>query len=442
MTSSPAFIQFVLRSEYLLKFFGVVFFCFSLRATAQVSSPYSRLGLGHLRTNGFSANRGFAELSGGYASTANINFQNPASYSSISFATLEIGANMDIVSITTRDSSYNTFNGSFSHVAVGVPLKRGIWGMSFGLLPFSNMNYTFRQMGYDSSFGGYQSIYRGFGSLYQAYMGSGVNFKGFSFGVNAGYLFGKLEYTKFLIFPDSIGAFNSRHVSNYRLNGFVYNAGIQYRYVIKKKTQENNLRHDVIFSVGIFGNSQMPVSTKLTRFWDRFIYNNNGIPLPIDTVSAVSNFRSGITLPFQIGGGLTLGNEAFWLIGADFRFANWKSFSNDFNRENLNDSWRLAVGMQYTPNIESRSTIGKIQWKLGAYYGQSEVTFSGKKVNEAGCTIGLGWPLTRKTIARINMAADIGRRGFDSQRVMAETYYRLNLGFVLNDTWFIRRKFD
>lgn len=411
-------------------------------AHAQVSSPYSRLGLGFLRTNGFSANRGFAELSGGYASTANINFNNPASYSAISLTTFEIGANMDIVSIAGRDSTYNAYNGSFSHVAVGIPLKRGVWGMSFGLLPYSNMNYTFRQFGYDSSFGGYQNIYRGFGSLYQAYLGTGAQFKGFSFGVNMGYLFGKLDYSRFLLFPDSVDAYNSRNVANYRVNGFLYNAGVQYRYVVKKKTKDNNLRHDIIFTIGAFGSSQIPVRTRVTRFWDRFVYDNTGTAIPVDTVSAISDARSSITLPYQIGGGFTFGNEAFWLIGADFRYANWSNFSKDFNEGKLNDSWRVAVGLQYTPNIESRKAAGKIQLKLGGYYGQSEATYAGQKLNEAGATVGLGLPASRKAIARINISGDFGRRGFDSRIVLSETYYRINVGVVLNDTWFIKRKFD
>lgn len=409
---------------------------------AQVSSPYSRLGLGYIRTNGFSANRGFAELSGGYASTANINFNNPASYSALSFVTFELGANMDFVSIAARDSTYNAHNGSFSHVAVGVPLKRGTWGMSFGLLPYSNMNYTFRQFGYDSAFGGYQNIYRGAGSLYQAYVGTGAQFKGFSFGFNAGYLFGKLDYSRFVLFPDSVGAFNSRNVATYRVNGFVYNVGLQYRIAIKKKTKENNLRHDILFTVGVFGNSQVPVTAKVTRFWDRFIYDETGNPIAVDTVTAITNGKSKLTLPYQLGGGVTFGNEAHWLIGADFRYANWSSFKSDFSSEKLSNSWRVALGLQYTPNIESRKIGGKIQLKIGGYYGQSEAVYAGQKLNEAGGTIGFGIPVSRKAIARINISGDFGKRGIDNKLVISETYYKLNLGFVLNDTWFIKRKFD
>lgn len=415
----------------------------SFYASAQVASPYSRLGLGYIRTNGFSANRGFAELSGGYQSTVNINYNNPASYGSLGLTTLEIGANMDIVSIATRDSSYNAYNGSFSHVAVGVPLKRGTWGMSFGLLPFSNTNYTFRQYGYDSSFGGYQDIYRGTGSLYQAFLGTGAQFKGFSFGVNAAYLFGKLDYSRYMLFPDSVQAYNSRNMITQRVNGFLYNVGLQYRIVVQKKTKDNDLKQDVIFTVGIFGNSQVPVRLKTTQFWDRFIYDNENMPIAMDTVSAITNAKSTIKLPYQLGGGFTIGNEAFWLVGADFRYANWSNFSGNFmNSEKLNDSWRVMVGLQYTPNIDSRKTIGKIQLKLGSYYGQSEAVYAGRKVDEAGATIGLGIPVSRKAIARINLSGDFGKRGFDHTSVISETYYRLNLGFVLNDTWFIKRKFD
>ena len=424
----------------------LLFLAFLLLATgvvsAQTASPYSRYGLGFVRTTGFSANRGFAELSGGYASTANINFTNPASYSALALTTFEIGANIDIVNIKAKDSTYRTANGSISHVAIGVPLKRGKWGMSFGLLPFSNMNYTFKQAGNDSSFGGFENIYRGFGSLYQVYVGMGAQFKGFSFGVNAGYLFGKLEYAKYALFPDSVGALNSRNISFYKVNGFIYNAGVQYRYVLKKRTRENELKQDIILTVGVFGSSQMPMRTRLTNYWERFYYATDGSTFVLDTVSSIKDARSKITLPFHIGGGFTVGNEANWLVGADFRYGNWSSFSSELNNDQLADNWRVMIGTQITPNIESRKAAGKIQIKLGGYYGQSEVMYSGQKLAEAGGTIGFGLPVWRKAIARINITGDFGSRGFNATNAITENYYRINLAFVLNDTWFIKRKFD
>ncbi len=422
-------------------FFALLLFV-SLAAAAQTASPYSRFGLGYVRSTGFSANRGFAELSAAYASTANINFTNPASYAALSLTTFEIGGNVDIVDIKTADSTFRTANGSLSHVAIGVPLKAGRWGMSFGLLPYSNMNFTFRQTGNDAAFGGFENVYRGFGSLYQAYVGTGAMFKGFSFGVNAGYLFGKIDYAKLALFPDSVGALNSRNISTYRVNGFVYNAGVQYRYVLKKRTKENELKQDILLTVGAYGSSQMPVRTRLTNYWERFIYGNDGETLVIDTVSAVTDRRASITLPYYIGGGFTVGNEAYWLIGADFRFGNWSNFTTQLNQDQMADHWRVILGFQLTPNIESRKAAGKIQIKLGGYYGQSEAMYAGRKLNEAGGTIGFGLPVWRKAIARINLAGDFGSRGLGAAGVISETYYRINLGFVFNDKWFIKRKFD
>ncbi len=409
---------------------------------AQTASPYSRYGLGFLRTTGFSANRGFAELSGGYASTANINYTNPASYSAIALTTLEIGANIDIANIKASDSTYRTANGSVSHVAIGVPLKRGRWGLSFGLLPYSNMNYTFKQSGSDSTFGGFENIYRGLGSLYQVYAGTGVQFKGFSVGFNAGFLFGKLDYAKYALFPDSVGALNSRNVSFYKVNGFIYNVGVQYRYVLKKRTKENELKQDIILTLGAYGSSQMPTSTRLTSYWERFYYASDGSTYITDTVSSIKDSRSKITLPYHVGGGFTVGNEANWLVGADFRFGNWSSFSSELNNDKLADNWRVMVGTQITPNIDSRKAAGKIQIKLGAYYGQSEAMYRGQNLSEAGGTIGFGLPVWRKAIARINISGDFGSRGFNLTNAVTENYYRINLSFVLNDTWFIKRKFD
>ena len=66
--------------------------------------------------------------------------------------------------------------------------------------------------------------------------------------------------------------------------------------------------------------------------------------------------------------------------------------------------------------------------------------FKGNNLYEAGGTLGLGFPL--KNIAHINLSADLGTRGGNDNFVIRESIYRIYFGFVLNDLWFMKRKFD
>ncbi|MCS6819643.1 MAG: hypothetical protein NZ522_06785, partial [Chitinophagales bacterium] len=193
---------------------------------------------------------------------------------------------------------------------------------------------------------------------------------------------------------------------------------------------------------GIYGNGIQPAQASVTGLWERFVYDNTGAPRPVDTILRLKDEKFSLFIPYCVGGGITLGNESYWLVGADFRYTNWSNYENDYNDSPLNDSWRGSVGFQFVPNSDSRSMWGKLMLRAGAYFGQSIAFSQSNSINEAGGTLGIGIPLTRKTLARINLAADIGQRGIGQSDNISETYSRLYLSFVLNDIWFIKRKFD
>ena len=103
------------RLQILLSWFLVLS---SLTTFSQSASPYSRYGLGYVRSTVFSANKAMGEVAAPYASSVNINFTNPASYASLTRTTVELGANVDGVNIVTNDSTYKSTQGSISHFAL------------------------------------------------------------------------------------------------------------------------------------------------------------------------------------------------------------------------------------------------------------------------------------------------------------------------------------
>ena len=135
------------------------------------------------------------------------------------------------------------------------------------------------------------------------------------------------------------------------------------------------------------------------------------------------------------------GNERFWLLGADFKYMNWSSYSTPLDNGGLSNSWQISLGAQLTPKYDDRNFLNRIQYRIGAYYGKSEVSIQGYNLSQAGATLGLGLPL--KNIAHINIAGDFGSIGGSPDRsVFSESFYRVTFGIVLNDIWFVKRKFD
>ena len=256
--------------------FAFILLFVSVDTYSQAESPYSRYGLGFMRTPVFSANQGMGYLSSPYASAVNINYSNPASYASLTRSTLEIGGIIDGKSINTGDSSYRASNGSVSHFAIAfVPTaKHNAWAVCIGLLPYSNVNYNFIQNFNDPSIGHYAESFIGSGSLYNAYVGGAYKVKGFSIGANLGYIFGKLTYQKVISFPyDSSSSYSTQNVTNVNLKSFSYNIGIQYQKLIYHNRDDPDARRDIYAFFGAYGSGGLKMNAKVSSYWERFNFS-------------------------------------------------------------------------------------------------------------------------------------------------------------------------
>jgi len=422
-----------------------IFLFASMGAFSQAESPYSRYGLGTLRNPVFSANEGMGYLAAPYASGVNINYANPASYASLTRTTVEIGVMIDGARLSTGDSVYRASNGSVNHFAIAfVPqCKTGQWAVTVGLLPYSNVNYNFVQNFNDPNLGQYAENYVGSGSLYNAYIGGAYKIKGFAIGANAGFIFGNLEYQKIISFPlDSAGSYVTRNITTVNMKSFSYNIGVQYQKLIYHNRDDPDARRDIYLFFGAYGSGGLKMTAQINSYWDRYNF-----PISTDAQTVIDTLQQGalqtgkITMPMNLGAGLMFGNERFWLIGADFKYNTWGNYTTPLDNGGLANSWQASFGAQLTPKYDDRNYFLHMQYRLGAYYGKSEISFNGDHLGQGGATIGLGFPF--KSVAHINLTADIGELGDPgNSQVLQQTYYRFTIGFVLNDIWFIKRKFD
>ncbi len=384
------------------------------------------------------------EISAGYRSAVGLNPQNPASYSELSLTTFEGGANIDATTMTTRDSVYKGTYGTLNHIAVGIPLKRDRWGLSLGLLPFATTNYQFQLQNVDTF-----NEYNGKGSLYKLYLGSAYRIGDFSIGFNVGYLFGKQQYYKGYTFTDSLEALNVRNNTSMNVNGFLYNLGIQYKKRIIKHTEANRLKTDIFFTAGAYGNSGVTANAKVNALWERYYTSpSTGVVYPVDTPLSAAEVQGKVRMPSQFGVGFTVGNENWWIVGADFKFSQWSKFSSPVSYGSVGDSWRFALGAGITPDYTGKF-VKRISYKAGFYAGKSEVRVNNAPLSEYGGTFGLILPfvfgrdrVNTNDFFQLFLMGDIGTRVPNSTAFIKETYYRFTIGLSFNSLWFQKRRFD
>ena len=151
----------------------------TLLANAQsgTNSPYSQYGLGVLsdQTSGF--NRGMNGVGLGFHEHNQVNYLNPASYASLDSMTFifDAGISGQITNFEENGVKKNANNSNFEYVVAGFRLFRHL-GMSFGVVPFTNIGYDYSSSDWVNASDKdvyYTNTFHGEGGLHQAYVGAG-----------------------------------------------------------------------------------------------------------------------------------------------------------------------------------------------------------------------------------------------------------------------------
>ena len=213
---------------------NILAFCLSILATAAfaqsgTNSPYSQYGLGVLTDQGNSYNRGMNGVGLGLRESNQINYINPASYSSIDSLTFvfDVGMSLQITNFKEGNVKKNAKNADFEYAVGGFRLMPKV-GLAFGIIPFTNIGYNDQSTGTvnrDDISGTttYTNTYSGEGGLHEAFVGLGWQpVKGVSLGVNGGYLWGNCTRTVSNAYSDSyvntLSKTMSFDVTNYKVN--------------------------------------------------------------------------------------------------------------------------------------------------------------------------------------------------------------------------------
>ncbi|HTN45445.1 MAG TPA: hypothetical protein VL098_03800 [Flavipsychrobacter sp.] len=395
------------------------------------NSPYTRFGIGEFRNGANVSLRGMASISSAYSSEYAVNTDNPASYANLRLTTYEAGVEGSKRTIYSGGNSYPTGTVTLSYLTIGIPVGKH-FGMALGLRPYTRTYYNSSDSVNMPGLGPSIRGYNGDGSSNFAFLGFAGKVKGFSAGINFGYLFGNMSHASTLVKQyDTVNSFNSVFSKNTRIGGLYYKGGLMYETALNKKF---GLRLGATFS------TSQSINAKLDEY--QYIYNPYySAGTQRDTAIKTEGAKGNIVLPSTYSFGAQLFSKDNWAVGLDFTTANWKEYRNFGSTDSVADrTYRVAVGGEFTPNPTSLyKYLNRVTYRLGLYYGKDYIELRNTQLDYYAVTLGASLPFKR-TPDRFHFGMEIGKRGTQSNGLIRENFFKFMVGMSLNDRWFVKSK--
>lgn len=386
------------------------------------NSPYSRYGVGLLSDQSLGVNRQMGGLGYGLRSNGYINILNPASFAQADTLTMLFEAGFSLQNVNFKEGSkkINAKNASFDYAAVQFRIRKNL-GMSAGFLPYSNVGYSFSNTSNKGTNHASTNKYSGTGGIYQPYIGLGWQpIKSLSIGVMGSYIYGDITHEVGIDFANSTDRTRTYNVT---MKSYKVDFGLQYATRLGKK---NDIVIGATYSLGHDMNAKGTI-TEITT----------------DSTST-KRIKGGFTLPHTYGIGFTYTYNNRLKIGADYTLQQW-STSSFFGIDKGIDRSKVSIGAEYAPATLSNNIFKMITYRAGAYYAQPYTEIEGRKgCEEYGVSAGISLPFingnNRNSHATLHLSGQFIHMEPKSAGMIAENYFRINLGITFNESWFMKLK--
>ncbi|MDD2792918.1 MAG: hypothetical protein PHD73_07045 [Sediminibacterium sp.] len=398
----------------------------SLYATGQnVSSPYSIAGIGDIETTdngrfGASGSTGVSRREIGF-----YNFSNPASLTVIPYKSV----NYDIM-IRGRNSKFKTpetdtfTNTSKDFVVKTISLSLKVTpkiAFSFGLKPFSSVNYQFT--------GGaalndrnidYARYIDGSGGINQVYFSIAREIsKSLSAGLTASWLFGSLKKNT-TYYNETIGLNVEKKEFDFYA-GAGLKGGIQYY-----PTSSGNWQQSAGLTATVYN------SLKGEKTLD---YLENNI-----AVKSLEPEKIQFRMPVSVVGGYRIANKKGLGFQVQGSYHQWPKQQLNLNNITISNAFGFSTGIEYSKKtILSGYTAEQYYLACGFRFEQSYMRLNDNSLNEYAFTLGGGKNIS--PVISINADIEIGRRGQVSLKQISEKYFQYSIGITLKDIWYGTRNF-
>ena len=406
-------------------------------AQSNTNSPYSQFGLGDLTDQSVSFNKGMNGVGLAMRRGNEVNPMNPASYSAIDSLTMlfDAGLSGQITNYNENGTKLNGKSGGFDYV-VGLFRAFKNVGVSFGVLPYSNIGYKYYGT---ETLNDVQTVIsttnEGNGGLHQLFIGTGIRpIKPLSIGVNLSYLWGEYNRSVASSSSSSINTLTKQYsadISSYKLD-----FGAQLELPVSKNdnftlaatwTPGHSLKADAILAT-----TSTNLSTSISQS-DTAIINN------------------ALSIPTAFGFGLAYNHAQNLRVGADLQIQKWGSidypeYTNGtyaLKSGLLKDSYRFNLGAEWTPRPLGRKFLQRVRYRAGVGMATPYYYINGKEgPKEISASLGFGIPIMNGYNARsiLSISGQFVHRSADN--MIKENMFRLNIGFTFNERWFAKWKVE
>lgn len=423
-----------------LYFSLIIVFSFIFQADAQpgISSPYSAAGVGYLSYVNNLQNRSMGGIGIGTRISSTINLLNPASLTAIDTLSFifEGGVIGHYTTLRTETFSEPVSSASLDHLLFGFPVAKW-WKSSIGLLPFSTVGYNVLDLSYKEDIGNVLYEFEGSGGLSEFYLANAFEiFKSISIGVNTSYIFGTIDKSQSVSFPDTAYRLNTKVENSISVGDLYIDFGVQYY-----KKFKNNLH----LVVGGTYSPKINLNADGKYLARTYVGEVGNIEYYRDTVDYKAD-KGTVIMPEGYGLGFSLSKRDHWFIGADYKMDKWEEFRNFERSDSLVNSHTFSAGGKYTPNYLSNSYLNRMNYRIGARFSQTYLNLRDTQINSFGITFGVGLPLRALAIrgskSKINLGFEVGRRGTTEKGLIQEDYFNFFLGVTVNELWFFKRRYE
>lgn len=420
-----------------------------------INTPYSRYGFGVQAERAMGFNKGMGGVAQGFRDGQIVNVANPASYSAVDSlsAIFDLGLSVYNSNFKMGGLQQNAKNSSIDYAAFHFRATKNV-GVAVGILPYTNINYSFNSS--SEKLSGTEDVtssysFTGDGGLHQVFLGFGWQpFKPVSIGVNGSYLYGDYTHSMTMSYSES-SAYSMIRGYNANINTYMVDFGLQITAPINKK---DKITLGASYSLG------HGIKSKAVRYTQTLSSGN----VQGETRDTIKN---AFELPQTFAAGITYYHSNRLRIGADFELQKWASCkfpSQDMNGTGayistagqLNDRMKISLGGDITPNPIARSYAKRMTYKVGGYFSQpyAKADPTGlitDKPYEFGVSAGFTLPIQNRNIWHNSPKVNIALQWVHSnipylnnmtkkKDTLTENYLKLCVGVTFNERWFYKWK--
>lgn len=224
---------------------------------------------------------------------------------------------------------------------------------------------------------------------------------------------------------------------------------------INKKLAKDYLTYQSNIYVTLGGSYEFNQDLNTSQLTTMRRTSSNGSVVSEDTLRDASG---SVTLPqaFHFGIGLEKPapggtkpcgqrRKSVWALGLDFSSYQYSGYKSSFDNQSLNNSWRLALGGEITPDpLADRGVfIKRTIYRAGLSYQKMPFSLEGNDIDSYGMTFGLSIPMYEPSSSRsypkyLNLNFEYASRGYEGG--LRENRFLIHLSFAISHKWFVKYK--